>query len=72
LFLLSIFSLFHFYNLHLLRYLNPDYSVGFVHEIQNTKEDERSRKFRERKRGHPHGEHPKRASASIRRCFGSE
>jgi hypothetical protein len=52
--------------------LNPDYAVDFVHEIQNTKEDEHSRKFRARSRGHLHGEHPKRASASIRRCFGSE
>jgi hypothetical protein len=49
---------------------NPDYAVDFVHEIQNTKEDEHSRKFRARSRGHLHGEHPKRASASIRRCFG--
>jgi hypothetical protein len=44
-----------------IEHFNPDYSVDFVHEIQNTKEDERSRKFRERKRGHPHGEHPERA-----------
>jgi hypothetical protein len=51
---------------------NPDYAVDFVNEIQNTKEDEHSRKFRARSRGHLHVEHPKRASASIRRCFGSE
>jgi hypothetical protein len=39
---------------------NPIYAVDFVHEIQNTKEDEHSRKFRARSRGHLHGEQPKR------------
>lgn len=51
---------------------NPDYAVGFVHETQKVKEDECSRKFRERKRGHPRGEQPKRVSTSIHRFFGSQ
>lgn len=63
-------------SLHIDIDFNRDWVIGFVFEIQKPNKSERSpyctghaRKFRARRRNHPNGMHPKRASMSRRRRY---